>query len=307
MSARRIVDWTPEGLHDLQGRLFVVTGGNSGLGFEAARMLARRNADIVIAARNPAKAEAAADALADAGSGRKETLTLDLADLSSVRAAAEKLGRRTVKIDGLINNAGVMQTPRSATRDGFEMQFGVNHLGHFLWTALNLEMVEAVGGRVVTVSSIAHRYGRLNFGDLMLSRSYGPTRAYCQSKLANLVFALELQRRLSARGSKVLSVACHPGYSDTNLQSSGPGALLSSVYVVTNALFAQSAKRGALPTVLAAAGEEARGGGYYGPTGFRELRGPVGEAAISVRARDEAAGRRLWAESERLVGHQWLG
>ncbi|MEM1397791.1 MAG: oxidoreductase [Pseudomonadota bacterium] len=302
----RISNWTPDKLHDLEGRLYVITGGNSGIGFEAAKMLARRNADIVIAGRSVEKISKAADSLATVGSGVKSTLQIDLADLSSVKSAASELDSRTVKIDGLINNAGIMQTPKSLTKDGFELQFGTNHLGHFLWSALNFPLVEAVGGRIVTVSSIAHRYGRLNFDDLMLTQRYDPTTAYCQSKLANLVFAQELHRRLEATQAKAISVACHPGYSNTNLQSTGPGAGLTALYKLTNALFAQPARDGATPTVLAAAGDEAQAGAYYGPTGFREFRGPTGTATVSARARSGDTGNRLWAESERLLDCQWL-
>ncbi|MBI1393979.1 MAG: SDR family NAD(P)-dependent oxidoreductase [Alphaproteobacteria bacterium] len=302
----RVANWTPDRLHDLEGRLYVVTGGNSGIGLEAAKKLARRNADVIIASRNEAKSRAAADALAPLGAGRKSTLRLDLADLSSVHGAAADLRGRTVKIDGLINNAGVMQTPRRLTKDGFELQFGTNHLGHFLWTALLFDLVEAVGGRVVTVSSIAHKYGRLRFDDLMLSARYDPTVAYCQSKFANLVFAMELARRLKAAASPAMSVACHPGYANTNLQSAGPGALLAIAYRFSNAIFAQSADQGAIPTVLAAAGDEAVSGGYYGPTGLFGLGGPVGDADVLPRAREEHIGKRLWAESERLVDRKWL-
>ncbi len=302
----RVRNWTPDRLPDLDGRLYVVTGGNSGIGLEAAKMLAARNADIVVAARNPDKARAAVDALAGLGSGTASSTQLDLADLSSVRAAAETLKVRTDKVDGLVNNAGIMQTPAQKTANGFEMQFGTNHLGHFYWTGLLLDLVEAAAGRIVTVSSIAHRYGRIRFDDLMLENGYDPTVAYCQSKLANLVFALELHRRLTKKGSPATSVACHPGYSNTNLQSTGPGSVLTAIYRVTNQLFAQSADKGAMPTVLAAAGDEARAGAYYGPTGFRELNGPVGDAAISARGSVKETGERLWTESERLVGLEWL-
>ncbi|MEO1015586.1 MAG: oxidoreductase [Pseudomonadota bacterium] len=304
--ADKVRNWTPERLPDLGGRLYVVTGGNSGIGLEAAKMLASRNADVIVAARNPEKARAAVDALASLGSGVASSLQLDLADLSSVRAAAETLRVRTDKVDGLVNNAGIMQTPPQKTANGFEMQFGTNHLGHFYWTGLLLDLVEAAAGRIVTVSSIAHRYGKIHFDDLMLEKSYDPTVSYCQSKLANLVFALELHRRLMKSGSSAKSIACHPGYSNTNLQSTGPGSALTAIYRVTNALFAQSAEKGAMPTVLAAAGDEARAGAYYGPTGFRELNGPVGEAAVARRASDEETGARLWTESERLVGLEWL-
>lgn len=300
-----VSNWTPDRLPDLSGRVYVITGGNSGIGLEAARVLAAHNADVILAARDPEKAAAAAFSLEILGAGRPSTVHLDLADLASVRAAAAQVRERAPKIDGLVNNAGIMQTPKSVTADGFETQFGTNHLGHFLWTALLLDRVAAVAGRVVTVASIAHKYGRLHFDDLMLARRYDPTVAYCQSKLANLVFALELDRRLKSKGASASSIACHPGYSNTNLQSTGPGAGLTMLYRLTNALIAQSAERGAIPTVLAAAGLEASGGGYYGPTGFRDLNGPVGTASVAARARDASSAERLWTESERLVGHRF--
>ena len=297
-----IRNWTPEALGDLSGKIFLITGGNSGIGLEAAKILAAKNADVVIACRNEAKGRAALAKLVNLGEGRCELLTLDLADSASIRAAAKEAVERFGAIYGLINNAGVMQTPKQKTKDGFEMQLGTNHLGHFLWTALMIGQVDPAEGRVVTVSSIAHKFGRIDFDDLMMERGYDPSRSYTRSKLANLLFAQELHRRLEAAGSKIKSIACHPGYSDTSLQFKGPTGLFKAMYSVTNKVLAQSAKLGAYPTALAAADERAVSGGYYGPTGPFDARGPVGDAIIEKRAQSEATARRLWEVSEELVG-----
>ncbi|MEO1047235.1 MAG: oxidoreductase [Pseudomonadota bacterium] len=299
-----IRNWTPEALDDLSGKTFLITGGNSGIGLEAAKILAAKNADVVIACRNETKGRAALAKLVNLGEGRCELLTLDLADSASIRGAAKEAGDRFGAIYGLINNAGVMQTPKQKTKDGFEMQLGTNHLGHFLWTALMIGHVDPAEGRVVTVASIAHKFGRIDFDDLMMERGYDPSRAYTRSKLANLLFAQELHRRLEAAGSTIKSIACHPGYSDTSLQSKGPTGLFKAMYSVTNKVLAQSAKLGAYPTALAAAEERAVSGGYYGPTGPFDARGPVGDAIIEKRAQSEATARRLWEVSEELVGER---
>ncbi len=295
-------DWTPDRLPDLSGKLYLITGGNSGIGLEAAKILAKKNADIIIAARNQTKGEAAVAQIKLAGSGKVDLLTLDLADMASIRAAADQARAQFGTITGLINNAGIMQTPKQQTADGFEMQLGTNHLGHFLWTALMWGRLDPANGRVVTVSSIAHKFGQIHFDDLMLERGYDPSKAYTQSKLANLIFAQELHRRLEADGSAIKSIACHPGYSDTALQSTGPGALLSGIYKITNALLAQSSTLGAYPTVLAAADDEANSGAYYGPTGIMDARGPVGDAQVARRALNPHVAEQLWKVSEELVG-----
>ena len=298
----RISNWTPERLSDLSGKTYVITGANSGIGLEAAKLLAVRGGNIVMACRSLDKAGAAQRELERDAKGEVSLVQLDLSDMASIRAAAENVRTAQPRIDGLINNAGVMQTPERKTADGFELQFGTNHLGHFLWTGLLIDRVAEAQGRVVQVSSIAHRMGELHFDNLMLEGGYTPTKAYCQSKLANLVFALQLDRRLRASGSPVRAMACHPGYSDTSLQSSGPTGFLKGLYKLTNAALAQPAEKGAWPTVLAAAEPEAEGGAYYGPTGMMEARGPVGAAKIHPKAKDEETGRRLWEASEKLLG-----
>lgn len=299
MSAQ-LRSWTPDRLPDLTGKVYLVTGGNSGIGLEASRLLAAAGADVVIACRNPDKANKAVAEIGAAGS-----ISLDLSSMHSVREAAAEFRARYDRLDAIINNAGIMQTPQTKTEDGFELQFATNHLGHFLLAGLLFDLVEKVEGRIVTVSSIAHRFGSIHPDDVMLHDEYTPTKAYAQSKLANVMFMLELDRRLQRCGSKVRSIACHPGYSATNLQATGPSAVLSRVYKLTNALIAQSAHKGAIPTVLAAAGVEARSGGYYGPRYMSETRGPVGNAEIARHARDEKTARRLWDMSEMLVGFKW--
>lgn len=297
--------WNVDRLPDLSGKTYLITGGNQGLGFEAAKHLGKKGANIIIASRNVDKAQKAASDLKAGNKGYFDVVKLDLSDLSSVRAAAEDVNRRFEKLDGLINNAGVMQTPQLKTKDGFEMQMGTNHLGHFLFTGLLLSRVEAASGRIVTLTSVANRMGKLNLDDLMSSKNYSPNGAYVQSKLANIIFALELDRRLEEAGSSAISIGCHPGYSNTNLQSSGPTGFLNAIYKVTNPLFAQPPAQGALPTVLSAAGAEAQPGHYYGPGKMSEFRGLPGDAKIPDGAKDQAVWKRLWDMSEELVGFKW--
>jgi len=305
-TVKQIRNWTPDRLPDLAGKTYLITGGNSGIGLEAAIMLAAAGADIVIACRNPSKAERAAEDIDAAGGGSCETVALDLSSLNSVEDAITDIRQRFgAGLDGLINNAGIMQPPETRTEDGFELQFATNHLGHFLLAGKLLDLVEKRGGRIVAVSSIAHWLGRLRFDDLMFEQRYNASLAYGQSKLANLMFILELHRRLRAAGSSVSAIACHPGYSATALQSTGPTGLLNATYKVLNSVFAQPSYNGAIPTVLAAAGEEAESGAYYGPRSFGGARGAVGNANIASKALDEDAAGRLWQVSEQLVGHTW--
>jgi NAD(P)-dependent dehydrogenase (short-subunit alcohol dehydrogenase family) len=304
-SENRIRNWTPDRLPSLDGKIYLITGGNSGIGLEAARMLAEAGGDIIIACRNEQKAAEAAADIDACGSGAVHTVALDLSSLASVRVASDEIHQRWDRLDALINNAGIMQPPQTYTEDGFELQFGTNHLGHFLLAGLLYDLVEKAEGRIVVVSSIAHRLGRINFDDLMGKKKFNTSLAYGQSKLANLMFALELDRRLKAAGSPVNAIACHPGYSATALQSTGPEGAFNLLYKVLNPLVAQPAYNGAIPTVLAAAGEEAVAGRYYGPQRFGEARGPVGDARIKRHARDQKVAKRLWEESERLVDFSW--
>ncbi len=294
--------WSADQIPDQSGRVGVVTGGNSGLGLETARELARKGAHVHLTARDPRKGEAAAKDIAASVPDADVTVTqLDLASLDSVRAFADSLGHD--KLDLLINNAGIMMTPAQKTADGFELQFGTNHLGHFALTGLLLDkLARADAARVVTLSSIEHKAGHLNFDDLQSETDYAPRKAYQQSKLANAAFGLELDRRLRAAGSPIISVLAHPGYSDTNLQSTGPTGAMKSILAVGNKLFAQDQKMGALPTLYAATAPNVDGGSYIGPDGFRETRGHPTFVDVIPEGRDPEVGRRLWEESEKLTG-----
>ncbi|WP_194925045.1 oxidoreductase [Catenulispora pinisilvae] len=296
--------WTAEAIPTLSGRTFVVTGANSGLGFQTTRLLARHGAHVVMTARDQVKGEAAAARIEqDVPGASLELRSLDLADLDSVRAFAAGLHDDKVGVDVLINNAGVMMTPQLKTKQGFEMQFGTNHLGHFALTGLLLDLLaDRDDPRVVTVSSTMHKQGTIDFDDLMRTERYQPTPAYAQSKLANLLFGLELQRRLSAAGSPVRSLMAHPGYSATNLQFAGPTGLRRSLMHVANPLFAQSPTIGVLPQVRAAVAPDVAGGQYYGCPRFMETRGYPELVQPSRRAQDAALAARLWTESEKLTG-----
>ena len=284
--------WTAADLPDLGGRTFVVTGGNSGIGLAAARALGGAGARVVLAVRNQEKGEEAAASIR----GETDVRSLDLADLASVRAFADGWSG---PLDVLVNNAGVMAVPKRRTEDGFELQIGTNHLGHFALTNL---LLPHVADRVVTISSPAHRMGKIRLDDLNWeSGRYQRWLAYGQSKLANLLFTLELQRRLDEAGSSVRAVAAHPGYAATNLQSHTESRLQDAVMAVGNKLFAQSDEMGALPTLYAAT-QDIPGGSYVGPDGFQEQRGHPKLVDRSGAAKDEETARRLWELSEELTG-----
>jgi NAD(P)-dependent dehydrogenase (short-subunit alcohol dehydrogenase family) len=291
--------WTAEKIPDQSGRTAIVTGANSGLGLSTARELARAGANVVLACRNLEKGEAA---LQEVGSGA-ELEQLDLASLESVKSFAERFLASHDGLDLLINNAGLMAPPRGVTADGFELQFGTNVLGHFALTGRLLGALEGrQDARVVTLTSNAHKFGRINFDDLQSERRYFRWRAYGQSKLGDLMLALELDRRLRAAGSTIRSVAAHPGYSATNLQSAAPPAVDRAFMAVTNRLVAQSGDMGALPTLYAATYPGLEGGTYVGPDGFMEQRGHPHLVTPSKAARDEATARRLWDVCEELTG-----
>ena len=300
--------WTADQIPDQTGRTAVVTGANSGLGLITARELARAGARVVITARDPRKAESAREAIAgQVGNAELEPRVLDLADLGSVRAFAGEVESRHERLDLLVNNAGVMMTPRQTTADGFELQLGTNHLGHFALSGLLLAALErGRDARVVTVTSIEHRPGRIDFDDLQHKHDYSPRGAYQCSKFANAVFGLELDRRLRAAGLPVKSVLAHPGYSATNLQLSGPTGPMKSLLRVTNKLVAQSVERGALPQLYAACAPDVEGGAFYGPDGFNEMRGHPKRVRPVGRAEDPELGRRLWQVSEELTGVRYL-
>ena len=299
--------WTADDLPDLSGKTIVITGANSGLGYEAALELARKRATVVLACRNLDKARAATARIVAAVPGAAvEVMELDLASLASVRAFAAAFRAQHHALDVLINNAGVMALPYRTTVDGFEMHFGANHLGHFALTGLVLDrLLAAEGARVVTVSAGFYRLGRIRFDDLQWQHGYRKWRAYGQSKLANLLFTFELQRRAEAAGAALASVACHPGYAATNLQAAGPkmqgSAMRESLMGLANRFFAQSAAMGALPTLYAAASADAHGGDYIGPDGFAEGAGHPKKVGCNASARDEDVAARLWEVSERLT------
>jgi NAD(P)-dependent dehydrogenase (short-subunit alcohol dehydrogenase family) len=304
---RAMAKWTADEIPDQTGKVAIVTGANSGLGLVTARELARAGATVVAAARE-GKANAALGSIVGAvPDAEVEPRELDLADLDSVAVFAQRIASEHPRVDILVNNAGVMMPPRSTTAQGFELQFGTNHLGHFALTGRLLDnLAAAEAARVVTISSLEHRPGRLNFDDLQSERSYSPRGAYQQSKFANAVFGLELDRRLRAAGSPVVSVLAHPGYSATNLQLSGPTGLMRAVLRVTNQLVAQGVEQGALPQLYAATAPEVDGGAFIGPDGFREARGHPTFVEPVGRATDAETGRRLWEVSEELTGVRYL-
>ena len=293
----------------MDGRTVVVTGANSGLGYEATRAFARAGARVIMACRSVDRgAAAAAEIERETPGADLPVRELDLASLSSVRAfAADFDGDLHV----LCNNAGVMALPRSETADGFETQFGVNHLGHFALTGLLFERLRETAAadgdvRVVTHASGLHERGEIDFDDLQGERDYDPWEAYARSKLANVLFAYELDRRLQDTGDDVTSVACHPGYAATNLQRRGPEAegsrLKAALMAVANAVFAQSAAMGALPLLYAATASDVDGGDYVGPGGLLNMRGTPETQRSSERSYDRGTAARLWDVSEDLTG-----
>jgi NAD(P)-dependent dehydrogenase (short-subunit alcohol dehydrogenase family) len=290
--------WTASDIPDQSGRVAVVTGANSGLGLITARELARAGAKVVIACRNMAKGEEAARTVP-----RGQVSQLDLADLDSVRAFASGYRSEHDHLDLLVNNAGVMAAPRRVTKDGFESHLATNHLGHFALTGLLLHtLLKANEPRVVTLSAGLHRMGTIKFDDLQREHRYINWLAYAQSKLANLMFCFELQKRATEAGTSLKSVAAHPGYAATNLQSAAPRSYERAIMVVTNKFIAQSVETGALSTLYAATVPDLPGGSFVGPDGFMELRGNPEVARAAPRAYDEDAWRRLWGVSEELTG-----
>ncbi|WP_018603693.1 SDR family NAD(P)-dependent oxidoreductase [Mycobacterium sp. 155] len=296
--------WTEADVSDQSGRIAIVTGSNTGLGYETARVLAGKGAHVVIAVRNLDKGREAVDRItASTPKADLKLQQLDVGSLDSVRTAADELRAAYPRIDLLINNAGVMYPPKQTTVDGFELQFGTNHLGAFALTGLLLDHLLPVdGSRVVAVASIAHRIqAAIHFDDLQWEHSYNRVAAYGQSKLSNLLFTYELQRRLAAKNEPTIAVAAHPGISDTELTRHIPGAGLPGVSQLT-ALVTNSALTGALATLRAATDPAVRGGQYYGPSGFRELRGYPKLVQSSKQSHDVDLQRRLWTVSEELTG-----
>ena len=305
-------DWGVQDIPSQVGKLAVVTGATGGLGYEAALELARAGAEVVLAGRNDAKGADALRRISAAVPGARIRFEkVDLASLGSINAFADRLIAQGRGIDILVNNAAVMATPkRSITADGFELQLGTNYLGHFALTARLLPLLRRSGqARVVSVSSGAHKMGkkRIDFDDLQSERKYSPFDAYCQSKLAMLMFAFELQRRSDANGWGLLSNAAHPGYARTDLIANGPGtdSILARLAKFMGLFLSQSAADGALPILYAATDPDARPAGYYGPKNMFEMKGPVVAAVIDRAAQDLAAAKQLWNVSEKLTCATW--
>lgn len=307
--------WSTQDIPSQAGRRVLITGATGGLGYETALALAQAGADVLLTGRNPAKGAAALAAIrASHPAAQIRYADLDLASLASVQAFAERLSSETDGLDLLVNNAGVMMPPtRHQTADGFELQLGTNYLGHFALTGHLLPLLRnGRQTRVVNLSSGAHRIqAAIHFDDLQWQNKYQPWPAYAQSKLAMLMFAFELERRSRAFGWGLMSNAAHPGYARTGLQSAGPGlgrsspSLLARIGKLLEPVASQSAAAGALPTLFAATAAQAQPAGYYGPQGFMEMKGEVGDARIGQAARDAAVGVRLWEVSEQLTGVAW--
>ncbi len=296
--------WTTADIPDQSGRVAIITGANTGLGLETAKALADKGAHVVLAVRNLDKGNQAVSQITAKSPNAVVALQqLDLTSLQAIREAAEEIKAAHQRIDLLINNAGVMYTDKGTTKDGFELQFGTNHLGHFALTGLLLDRLLPIdGSRVVTVSSVGHRImAKIDFDDLQWERNYNRVGAYGQSKLANLLFTYELQRRLKLKGAPTVALAAHPGGSNTELTRYIPGLIKQPVEFVWG-LMAQSAEMGALPTLRAATDPAAQGGQYYGPDGFGEQRGYPKVVESSKRSHDEDVQRRLWTVSEELTG-----
>jgi NAD(P)-dependent dehydrogenase (short-subunit alcohol dehydrogenase family) len=295
--------WTTADIPDQTGRVAVITGANTGLGYETAVALAEHGARVVLAVRNLEKGkDAAAHITAQNPRADVALQELDLTSLESIRAAADQLRSDHDRIDLLINNAGVMYTPKSTTKDGFELQFGTNHLGHFAFTGLLLNrLLPVAGSRVVTVSSVGHRIlADIHFDDLQWERRYSRVAAYGQAKLANLLFTYELQRRLAPNGTTI-AAAAHPGMSDTELMRNMPAPLVTAFERIAP-LVAQDAAIGALPTLRAATDPAVLGGQYYGPDGIGQTRGYPKIVGSSKKSHDAEKQKRLWAVSEELTG-----
>lgn len=290
--------WTEENIPKLTGKVAIVTGANSGIGFETAKALAKKDATIIMACRNPSKAQAAITDIKKAVPHAKlEFIELDLADLASVKAFTKSFKENHDRLDMLINNAGIMMPPYTKTKDGFEVQFGANHLGHFALTGQLIDVISvSKGARVVNVSSGAHRMGTnsINFDDLNAEKEYKPMAVYAQSKLANLLFSRQLNRYFQTQGIDAVATSAHPGWTGTNLQEH------SFLFKMLNPLFAQKPAMGALPTLYAAT-EKLSANDYVGPSGFQEMRGYPELVGMSDAAKDDALAKRLWDVSEELT------
>lgn len=291
--------WNSDQIADQKGRVSIVTGATSGLGLEAARVLALKNAEVIMAVRNVPKGEKVAEEITKESPGAKVyVMELDLGSLKSVKAFADAFKKKYKQLDILINNAGVMMCPYSKTEDGFEIQMGTNHLGHFALTGHLMPLLEKTpGSRIVATSSIAHRNGNIDFSDLNWDRrSYKTGRAYGDSKIANLYFTYELAKKLSANGNNPVVTAAHPGWTATELQRH------SGAFKHLNKVFAQNLEMGTLPTLRAAVDPDARQGDYFGPGGMMEMRGYPVKVKSNKRSKDEDSAETLWELSEKMTG-----
>ncbi len=304
-AGKRNAHWTADDIPDLTGKVAIVTGANSGIGFEAAKALARKGAATVLACRSAERGQRALEGLrAEAPAADAVLMELDLESLDSIARFADAFRARHERLDVLVNNAGIMAVPHGRTADGFERQMGVNHLGHFALTGRLFDLIAATpAARIVNVSSLAHRRASMDFGNLLFEHGgYAPWAAYGRSKLANLLFTRELQRRCGAAGVDALALAAHPGFSDTHLTDHLRRRWSAPLLNLLASLLFQSAARGALPTLRAATDPAAGGSQYYGPHGFMEQRGFPVPVKSSAASRDEGDARRLWEASEALTG-----
>ncbi|OUS23662.1 short-chain dehydrogenase [Gammaproteobacteria bacterium 45_16_T64] len=295
------MNWNIDQISNLDAKTVLITGANSGIGLEAAKILASKGAEVILACRNPTKGKAALETVqALSSSDSASLMELDLASLESIRAFTAKFSKKYSKLDILINNAGIMAPPFATTNDGFESQFGTNHLGHFALTGQLLPLLEAADfSRVVVLSSVMHRMGKINLENLNAEKYYQKWIAYGQSKLANLMFAKELQRRLEQAGSNVMAVAAHPGYSATNLtQHTVIGTMMKKV--------AQPQDKGCLPTLFAATSNSIAGGDYIGPDGWMEIKGNPQIAYVAPKANNLHVASRLWDVSQEMTGIRYL-
>ena len=300
--------WSTMDIPDQTGKNIIVTGANSGLGYQTSLELVKKGARVILACRNEEKGNLAASRISNqVPNAVLEVLSLDLSDLSSIRFFVKKFSEKYNKLNVLVNNAGVMALPQLQTADQFEMQFGTNHLGHFALTALLFPILkETANSRVVTLSSLMHKFGKINFDDLNCEKSYAKWKAYGQSKLANLMFATELQKKLDIHDIKMLSLAAHPGWSATNLQTKGAelehARVTKKLNELANKLLAQSASIGALPSLYAATSPKVKPGSYYGPGGWLKMHGHPVEEKINRKLVDPEISGKLWLKSEELIG-----
>jgi NAD(P)-dependent dehydrogenase (short-subunit alcohol dehydrogenase family) len=302
--------WTIKNMPDLSGKVIVVTGANSGIGFESAKEFARKGAEVILACRSMEKGEGAASTIrAEIPDAKLKPMVLDLSSLKSVRAFADEFNAACTRLDILLNNAGIMMVPYNKTEDGFERQLGINHLGHFALTGLLINvLLNTPNARVVNVSSNAHRFGELDFDNLMLenSEAYTPMKSYGNSKLANLLFTYEMQRFLDTKQANMISVAAHPGISTTNLANHLAHPLLMKLVMPLFGWMMQSAAMGALPSIRAAVDPDVFGGQYFGPDGRKEQKGYPIVVPSNEASQNREDARRLWEVSEELTGVRYL-